>query len=90
MTPDQRHDYVVAKYPAGLTPNQYRHEALASANADGMIDPPAIADWFKQNSLLIGMWFDGLIETRGKGRDAPMWPWYITDKGRSVIGEQMP
>jgi hypothetical protein len=84
MTPQERHEDVVRRYPGGLNPAQFRHETLASVDDDGKLDPPALADWFKQKSLLIGMWMDGLIELRGKGRDQPMWPWFITAKGRAA------
>lgn len=84
MTPQERHEDVVQRYPGGLTPAQFRREVLASADDDGKLDPPALADWFKRQSLLIGMWMDGLIELRGKGRDQPMWPWFITEKGRAA------
>lgn len=84
MTPKERHDDVVRRYPAGLTPAQFKHEALASADADGLIDPPAIADWFVQKSLLISMWMEGVIELHGSGRDKPMGPWYITKKGIAI------
>ena len=84
MTPEERHADVVARYPGGLTPVQFRREALASADSDEVIDPPALSDWFAQNSLLIAMWMDGLIELRGGGREKPMWPWYITAKGKAA------
>jgi hypothetical protein len=86
MTPDERHADVVSRYPGGLNPEQFLHETLASADADGKLDPPALADWFAQKSLLIGMWMEGLIELRGTGRDQPMWPWFITEKGRAAAG----
>lgn len=86
MTPDERHADVVSRYPGGLNPAQFRHETLLSADGDGKLDPPALADWLKQKSLLIGMWMDGLIELRGRGRDQPMWPWFITEKGRAASG----
>ena len=90
MTPQERHEDVVRRYPGGLTPRQFRHETLASADDGGKLDPPALADWFKQKSLLIGMWMDGLIELRGKGRDQPMGPWFITGKGRSAARVDVP
>jgi hypothetical protein len=82
MTPDKRHEDVVRRYPGGLTPAQFRHEALASADEDGKLDPPAIADWFKGQGLLIGMWMDGLIERRCRRDEAG--PWFITPKGRAA------
>jgi hypothetical protein len=83
MTPQERHEDVVRRYPGGLTPAQFRHEALASVDADGKLDPPALADWFKAQSLLISMWMDGLIERRAR-RDEPG-PWFITHKGRGAM-----
>lgn len=80
MTPDERHEDVVRRHPGGLTPIQFRHETLASVDEDGKLDPPALADWFKQQSLLMGMWFEGLIEKRGHPDKAG--PWFIADKGR--------
>lgn len=85
MTPDDRHEDVVRRYPGGLTPAQFRREVLASANADGELDPPATADWFAAQGLLMGMWMDGLIKLRRPGRNQPMWPWFITEKGRALL-----
>ena len=88
MTPDERHADVVRRYPGGLTPAQFRHEALVSADADGKLDPPAIADWFKQQSLLLGMWMEGLIERRCRRDESG--PWFITDKGRDAATQEKP
>lgn len=85
MTPDERHADVVRRYPGGLTPAQFRHEALASADEDGKLDPPSIADWFRQQSLLIGMWMDGLIERRCRPDESG--PWFITDRGRITLAQ---
>ena len=90
MTPDERHEDIVRRYPGGLTPVQYCHEALASADDGDLIDPPSIADWFTQSGILLRMWMDGLIELRGKGRDQPLGPWYITKKGRDSIAPSSP
>jgi hypothetical protein len=87
MTADERHEDVVRRYPGGLTPAQFKLETLRSAGDDDKLDPPALADWFKQKSLLISMWMDGLIELRGTGRDQPMAPWFITQRGRKQLGE---
>jgi hypothetical protein len=81
--PDARHEVVKALFPGGLTPQQYRMVALASTDADGRVDPPAIADWFRQQSLLMGMFIGGEI-TRKCRRDEPG-PWFITDKGRAAL-----
>jgi hypothetical protein len=76
MTPQERHEDVVRRYPGGLTPAQFRDETLASADEDGKLDPPALADWFKQQSLLMKMWMDGLIERRCRRDEAG--PWYLS------------
>lgn len=80
---EARHAYVVSRYPGGLTPAQFRHETLASADDDGVLDPPSLADWFKAQSLLIGMWMEGLIERRCRRDEAG--PWFITDKGAAAL-----
>lgn len=82
MTPDQRHEDVVNRYPGGLTPAQFRHETLVSRDENGQLDPPALGDWWTQMSLLMGMYFEGLIERRGAGRMYDRGgPWFITAKG---------
>jgi len=83
MTPDERHADVVRRYPGGLTPAQFRHEALMSADEDGKIDPPSLSDWFAAQSLLMGMFFDGQINKRCRRNEAG--PWFITEKGRAAI-----
>jgi len=78
MTPQQRHEDIVHRFPGGLTPAQFRMLTLESADEDGKLDPPSIADWWTQQSLLMGMYMEGLIEKRGTG---PKWhrggPWFI-------------
>ena len=86
MNPDERHADVVSRYPGGLTVAQYRHEALVSADENDLLDPPSISDWFKQTSILLGMWMDGLIERRCRRDEAG--PWFITGKGRKSIESQ--
>lgn len=88
MTPQQRHEDVVRRHPGGLTPATFRAEALASADEDGKIDPPALADPFAAMSLLIGMWMEGLIERRCRRDEAG--PWFITAKGRATSGVTLP
>lgn len=87
MTPEKRHADVVSRYPGGLTPEQFRQETLVSAGEDGVIDPPALADWFKQQSLLLRMDWDGLIKRSGpqKRYYDKTGPWLITDKGRELL-----
>lgn len=77
-----RHADIVLRYPGGLTPAQFRHETLASADEDGKLDPPSIADQFAQWSLLLGMWTDGLICRRCRRDEAG--PWFITENGRAA------
>jgi hypothetical protein len=87
MTPQERHVDVVRRYPGGLTPAQFRHETLASADEDGKLDPPALADPWMRESLLIGMYMEGLIEKRGPGRAYERTgPYYITEAGRRTAG----
>lgn len=85
MTPDERHEDVVRRYPGGLNPSQFRLEALASADDDGKIDPPALADWFAQTSLLMEMFITGQIMRRCGRNEAG--PWYITEKGRAALAD---
>lgn len=82
MTADERHADVVSRYPGGLTRAQFEHETIASADEDGKLDPPALADWFRQQSLLMGMWFDGRIERRCR-RDE-VGPWFLGRASRTV------
>lgn len=85
MTPEQRHEDVVRRFPGGLSPRQFRALALESADEDGKLDPPSLADWFATQSLLLGMFFDGLIEKRCRRDEAG--PWFITEKGMAAQGE---
>lgn len=86
MSPQERHEDVMRRYPSGLTPAQFRHETLASADSDGQLDPPALSDWFVTQSLLLRMWMDGLITRRCKRNEAG--PYYITDAGRAAIAKE--
>lgn len=64
--------------PMSQAVRDYRQSVLDSADADGRLDPPTLQDWWAQQSLMIGMYMEGLIEKRGTG---PMWnrtgPWYL-------------
>jgi len=78
MTPQQRHEDIARRFPGGLTPAQFRMLTLESADDDGKLDPPSIADWFAAQSLLMGMFIEGLIEKRGTGRmHSRGGPWFI-------------
>lgn len=67
-----------------ITRARFRELTIESADEDGRLNPPTLADWWVQQSLLIGMYMDGLIERRG---DGPMWnrggPWYAT--GQAIL-----
>jgi hypothetical protein len=77
------HDEIVARFPSGLTPDQFRALTLESADDDGKLDPPSLADWWTQQSLLIDMYLKGLIEKSGTGRMYDRGgPWFITEAGR--------
>jgi hypothetical protein len=83
MTQDERHADVVARFPGGLTPIQFRMLTLESADADGKLDPPSLADWFAAQSILMGLWMDGLIERRCRRNESG--PWFITEKGKAAL-----
>lgn len=83
MTPQERHEDVLRRYPRGMNPEQFRHETLVSADEDGKLDPPALADWWTQAGLLIGMYMEGLIEQRGPLRAYERkGPYYLTEAGK--------
>jgi hypothetical protein len=85
---DRRHEEVVARFPGGLTREQFQLVTLESADDDGRVYPHSVADWFAQQSLLMGMWMEGLIDHR----DGPHKPfrWLITDKGREWLRTHAP
>ncbi len=80
---DRMHDETVARFPGGLTPEQYRRVVLESADEDGLLYPHSLANWFHQQSLLMGMFMEGLIKTNN-GYHEPF-KWIITDKGREAL-----
>jgi hypothetical protein len=80
---EARHQQVVRRFPGGLTPKQFVQVALESADEDGKIDPPSLADWFAGQSILIGMWLSDLIERRCRRDEAG--PYFITEKGREFL-----
>lgn len=86
---DVMHDDVVARYPEGMTPAQYRQVVLESADSEGRVYPHSIDNYFTKTSLLIGMWFDGLLThwDDGSGRPIKQQPsnYRITDKGRDAL-----
>lgn len=91
---DAMHEAIVARYPGGLTPQQYRQVILESADEDddGRVYPHSISvqgDPLYQVSFLMRMWFDGLLEhwDDGSGRPQKHQPMNhkITDKGREWL-----
>jgi len=72
-----------------MTPADFRRLTLESANEDGQVRPPALTDWWAQQSLLMGMYMEGLIEKRGTG---PMWhrggPWFVARKAGGSGSEE--
>lgn len=69
----------------------YKQEVLETADADGQLCPPPVRDWFAGQSVLMGMYMQGLIEKRGEGAMYHRGgPWFITDKGRAAasIGKE--
>ena len=80
---DRLHDETVARFPDGLTPEQYRRVVLESADEDGRLYPHALADWWLQQSLLMDLFMKGLIKTNN-GYHEPM-KWIITDTGRKAL-----
>lgn len=83
MTDDERHAAVVERFPGGLTPTQFKQVTLESADEDGRVYPPSLADYWAAWSLLMGMAIEGLIHRR-VGPKLPG-PFYITDKGREML-----
>ena len=66
MTRDERHDLVVREFPGGLNGVQFAALTLVSAGEDEIVDPPSLADWWKRQSMILGLWMrDGLIEQYG-------------------------
>ena len=84
MTGDERHDWVVREFPVGLNGVQFAALTVVSAGDDGIVDPPAVADWFKRQSLILGLWMrEGLIERRCRRDEAG--PYYLTTKARAYL-----
>jgi hypothetical protein len=69
---------------------EFRRLVLSSVDSDGKVEPPPYGDWWTQQSILLGMYAEGLIEKRGEG---PMWnrggPWFITASAAAAIGAKM-
>lgn len=94
---DAMHANIVARYTAGLTPQQYRRVILESADETdaGRVYPHSISvpgDPLFQTSFLFSMLFDGLLAhwDDGSGRPRPQQPlrYKITDKGREWLAER--
>ena len=79
MTRDERHDWVVREFPGGLNGVQFAALTVVSADDDGIVDPPSLADWFKRESMILGLWMrESLIERRCRRDEAG--PYYLTPK----------
>lgn len=65
---------------------KFRELTLDSADEDGKVTPPSYGDWWEQQSILIGMYMEGLIEKRGP--EKRMYdrggPWYITSHAAAI------
>ena len=85
---DRMHDAVVARFPNGLTPHQFRLTTLESADTEGRVYPHSVADKFRRYSMLIAMChIEGLLDPGWHRHDQPMW-WKITQKGRDWLAAQ--
>ena len=80
---DAMHDAVVARFPGGISPADYRRVVLESADDAGRVYPHSLSNMFHQHSLIIGMFFEGLIRTDSP-RNAPA-IWKITEAGRAAL-----
>ncbi len=80
---DLLHDETVARFPGGMTPEEYRRVVLESADEDGRVYPHTLSNYFHQQSLLMGMFMEGLIKTNN-GYNEPF-KWIITDQGREAL-----
>lgn len=84
MTRDERHDLVVREFPGGLNRVQFAALTLVSAGEDEIVDPPSLADWWKRQSMILGLWMcDGLIERRCRRDESG--PYYLTAKARAYL-----
>ena len=55
---DRLLDEIVARFPGGLTPEQYRRVVLESADEDGLLYLHSLANWWHRQSLLMGMFME--------------------------------
>lgn len=54
------------------------------AGEDEIVDPPSLADWWKRQSMILGLWMrDGLIERRCRRDESG--PYYLTAKARAYL-----
>lgn len=84
MTRDERHDFVLREFPAGLNGIQFAALTLVSAGDDDVVDPPSLADFWKRHSLILSLWMrEGLIERRCRRDEAG--PYYLTAKARAYL-----
>lgn len=91
---DQMHDAVVARFPGGLSVEQFRIVTLESASdeEDGLVYPPSVVDPKNpliNHSLLISIFVDKLVEhwDDQSGRPFMHQPsrWRISDAGRAWL-----
>lgn len=50
-----------------MTPEEYELEVLRSADADGILHPKPLTDWWAQQSILVGMYMRAEIDRQGDG-----------------------
>lgn len=69
-----------------MTRTEYELEVLRSADADGILHPEPLTDWFAQQSILIGMYMRAEIGRAGEGpmRDRTG-PWSIEPAGKARL-----
>lgn len=69
-----------------MTREEYELEVLRSADADGILHPVPLTDWWAQMSVLMGMYIRAEIDKTG---DGPMrertGPYCIAEAGRARL-----
>lgn len=71
---DRRHE-------GGLNFEQFKRLTLESADENGELDPPSLADFWGTMSWLHRLMFDGLIRRRDYLKGGP---WVLTEAGRQA------
>lgn len=85
MSGDGRHRFVVGFFPGGMSGVQFAAATIMSADAEGVVDPPSVEDFFKRHSLILRLSLDGLIARRCKMHERG--PYYLTSKARAMRGD---